>query len=73
MFLGPSILYKFLHSVSIHLFKVNNGKTGSMFEICSKLTIKTPEERHCGVYIVNFGQISYFVQVFPFLFLNKQI
>ena len=32
--------------------------TGSMFEICTKLTIKTPEQRHSGVLIVNFGQIS---------------
>ena len=29
----------------IYLFKVNNGNTRIMFEICLKLTIKTPERR----------------------------
>ena len=29
----------------IYLFKVNNGNTSTMCEICSKLTIKTPERR----------------------------
>ena len=28
-----------------YLFKVNNGNTGKRCEICSKLTIKTPERR----------------------------
>ena len=44
----------------IYLFKVNNGNTRTMFEICSKLTIKTPERRQLrrsGVFIVNFEQI----------------
>ena len=27
---------------NIYLFKVNNGKTGAMYEIYLKLTIKTP-------------------------------
>ena len=31
----------------IYLFKVNNGNTRKVCEICSKLTIKTPEGRHC--------------------------
>ena len=30
-------------STGIYLFKVNNGNTKTMCEICSKLTIKTPE------------------------------
>ena len=30
---------------NIYLFKVNNGNTRKRFEICSKLTIKTPERR----------------------------
>ena len=30
----------------IYLFKVNNGNTRTMREICLKLTIKTPESRH---------------------------
>ena len=29
-------------STGIHLFKVNNGKTRTIREICSKLTIKKP-------------------------------
>ena len=28
----------------IHLFKVNNKNTRKRYEICSKLTIKTPEQ-----------------------------
>ena len=30
----------------IYFFKVNNGKNRKMYEICSKLTIKTPEYVH---------------------------
>ena len=30
---------------SIYLFEVNNGHTKSVDEICSKLTIKAPEQR----------------------------
>ena len=45
-----------------------------MCEICSKLTIKTPERRHWrrfGVFIINFEDISQLVLVFPLLTLNK--
>ena len=45
-------------------------------EICLKLTIKTPEQRHwhrSDVFIVNFEQISDVVLVFPLLALNKYI
>ena len=34
-----------LFPVNIYLFKVNNRRTRKMCEICSKLTIKTPERR----------------------------
>ena len=34
-----------LNPADIYLFKVNNGKIKTMGEICSKLTIKTPERR----------------------------
>ena len=37
------LVYRSFHSNDIYLFKVNNGKTGKMCEICSKLTITTPE------------------------------
>ena len=43
-------------------------------EICSKLTIKTPERRHShryGVFIVNFEQILHDFLVFPLLTLIK--
>ena len=51
----------------IYLFKVNNGNTWKRCEICSKLPIKTPEQRqwHCFVvFIVNFEHISQFFIVF---------
>ena len=43
------------------MFKVNNRNTKTRCEICSKLTIKTPEQRQCrrfGVFISNFEHIS---------------
>ena len=43
------------------MFKVNNRNTGTKCEICSKLTIKIPEQRHwrrSGVFVVNFERIS---------------
>ena len=39
------------------MFKVNNRNTKTRCEICSKLAIKTPEQRHwhrSGVFVVNF-------------------
>ena len=61
---------------SIYLFKVNKRNSGKGFEICSKLTIKTPERRHCrrsGVFIVKFENISHIFLVFLLLNLNKQM
>ena len=43
-------------------------------EICSKLTIKTRKRRQwrrLDIFLVNFGQISHIVLVFPLLNLNK--
>ena len=43
------------------MYKVNNRNTGTKCEICSKLTIKIPEQRHwrrSGVFVVNFERIS---------------
>ena len=31
---------------NIYLFKINDKNTGKRCEICSNLTIKTPERRH---------------------------
>ena len=46
-----------------------------MFEICSKLIIKTSERRHwrrSGVFIVNFEHISHFL-VFVFYFEHANV
>ena len=56
-----------------HLLTVNNRNTRTTCEICSKLTIKTPERRHwrhSGVFIVNFEHISHLVLVLLLLTLN---
>ena len=45
----------------IFLFKINDKKSRLLCEICSKLTIKTPERRYvrrCGVFI-NFKPFFY--------------
>ena len=59
---------------NIYMFKVNNRSTRKRGEICSKLTIKTPERRHCrhfGVFIVNSEHMSHLFLVFLLLTLNK--
>ena len=33
-------------SAGIYLFKVNNGATKAMYEVCTKLTVKTSERGH---------------------------
>ena len=61
---------KTLNQTNIYLFKVNNRNTRKRYEICSKLTIKTPERRHWRsscVYIVNFEHISHLYLVFLLL------
>ena len=55
------------YTAGIYLIKISNGNTSKRCEICSKLTIKTPERRHwccSGVFIVNFEHISHLVLVF---------
>ena len=52
------------------MFKVNNKNSRKKCEICSKLTIKTPERRH-GVFNVTFEHISYLFLTFLLLTLNK--
>ena len=50
-----------------YMFKVNNRNSKIGCEICSRLTIKTPERHHCGrsgVFIVNFDHISHLFVVF---------
>ena len=51
----------------IYLFKVNNGSTRTMCEICSKVLKRTPERRHrcrSAVLFINFKQISHIGLVF---------
>ena len=59
--------------VGIYLLKVNDRNTRARFEICSKLTIKTPEQRLASfdVFIVNFEHISHLVLVFLLLTLRR--
>ena len=53
------------YPANIYLFKVNNRDSRKRFGICSKLTIKVPEQRNwcsSGHFIIDFEHISY-----PFL------
>ena len=72
---SQSELLKFrLLSIGNHMFKVNNRNTRTRCEICSKLTIKTPERpywRRAVVFIVNFEHISNIALVFLLLTLSR--
>ena len=61
----------------IYLFKINNGNIRTMCEMCSKLTIKTPEWRHwhrSGVFIVTLNRFhTLFCCLFLLLILNKKM
>ena len=57
---------------NIYLFRVNGRNTWKMFEMYSKLTIKTPERHHwrrSGVFIVRFEHILQ-VKYLTYLTLN---
>ena len=53
-----------LHSTGIYYCKVNNENMRTIWEICLKLTIKTPA---IAVSIFNFGQISHIALTLPLL------
>ena len=58
------------------MFKVDNKNTRKTCEICSKLTIRTPERcywHRFGLFIVNFEHISHSALVFLLLTLSKQM
>ena len=60
---------------NIYVIKVTNRNTRKRCKICSKLTVKPPERRHChrsGVFIVNFEHISHLSFV-KLLTLNKKM
>ena len=57
----------------MYLLKVNKRNTRTRREICSELTIETPERRqwrHYGIFIVNSEHISHLALVFLLLTLN---
>ena len=59
--------------VRIYLLKVNSRSTRTRCEICSKLTIKIPEQcqwRRSDVFMITFEHISHLVLVFLLLTLN---
>ena len=71
---NPFMANVFRDPVGIYLLKVNNRNTRTRCEICSKLTVKTPERRYwrrSSVFIVNFEHISHLVQVFLLLTLSR--
>ena len=69
---GNTFWYATSDPVAIYLFKVNNGNIRTISEICSKLTIKIPERRRSGVFIVNLEQILHMFLVFRLLTLNSK-
>ena len=57
-------------SCAIYLFKTNNENIRTISEICSRLIIKTTEQRRrlsSSIFIVNFEQISHIVLIFLLL------
>ena len=46
---GGSGNWSFQHTLQIYLFKFDNERVRTMSEICSNLTIKTSEWRHCQI------------------------
>ena len=57
----------------INMFKFNKKNTGTRCEICSKLTIKTPERSQFAISIFNSEHILHLVLVLLKLVLNKQM
>ena len=64
------------YAAGIYLLKVHNRNTRIRCEKCSKLTIKTSEQRHwrrSGVFIVNFEHTSHHLLVFLLLTVNMYL
>ena len=66
-------MYFYVNPANAYSVKVSNRNTGKRCEICSKLTIKTPERRqlHSGVFIAKFEHSSHPFLLFLLLTLNK--
>ena len=65
--------FKTTYLDGIYLLKVNNRNSRTRCEICSELTIKTPETwywRRSGIFIVNSGHISHLALVILLLTLK---
>ena len=74
--LRPPFLKEHLLPAGNYMLKVNNRNTRTRCEICSKLTIKTPERHHWprfGVFLVNFEHISHFFLMFLLLTSSRQM
>ena len=70
---GTPLSWNRNNQAGIYLLKVNNRNTRTRCDICSKLTINTPERHHCrraGFFIVNFEHILHLVLMFLLLTLN---
>ena len=57
-FLTCNTLGKKCLPAKIYLFKVNDRNARKRFEICSKLTMKTPERRHWRHFVVSISNVS---------------
>ena len=65
---------KLIFPANIYLLKVQNKNTRKRFEKCSKLTIKTPEQRHrsrSGVFTLKIKDISHLLLLFLLLTLDR--
>ena len=70
--IGLDVLFRSVtHLLDSYLLQATNGNTRTMSKICSRLTIKTPEQHHRHFSSVNYLQILKIVLVFPFLTLNN--
>ena len=61
--------------VQSYLLKINSKSTRTIYEICSKLTINTPERsqwRRSSIFIVNFEHISHLALLVLWLTLSRQ-
>ena len=56
--------FSIVHPVGIYLLKVNNRDTRTRCEICSKLTIKTPERLHWRLSAVFIGNVEHILHLF---------
>ena len=63
-----------LYPAGNYMFKINNRNTKTRCEICSNLTLKTPEQRQLGrsgFFFVNFEHLLNLVLVFLLLTLSS--